>query len=149
VLSDFVEIMGNIFSSVKSFGDNSEFPQVSELVYSIGIVMLILISYPLSKTMATSLSNQKAHSINRKPFFSYIVIPVLLLLLPVAGLMYFPGHPDPVGGVTARLNYWVCNSRLGFSIGATIALSASISGIILFIRYLVLMPTIMRYGKGE
>lgn len=128
-LKSYVDFLSSIFPSVAAFGEYSSFPQVAQLLYSIGILSLPFLALPMKH--AVWVCDLRSTKIIQKISRLKLMISLLLaVIVPIAFLFYFPWEPNHLGGVASRFSAWVCNSKIGFSVGSTIAL---LSSLVLFI----------------
>lgn len=145
ILREIVTRMAIIFPSISAFGEHSSFPQVAQVVYAIGILLLPLIAFPLWQAFPKGFNPEKIDRLRRRPVIAFV--PLIFVVLPVVMLGFFPGEPDAFGGPASRLSAWIYSSRLGFSIGSSIALFGALGAVLLVLNYVRSLPTVFREGR--
>jgi hypothetical protein len=90
-LRGFIDIMAEIFPSISDIGRYSEFPQSSQLVYSIEILSLPFILIYLQTFMKWELN---VDVVLGSPIFCLLLLPLIYLAVPFSIIYLIPGGVD-------------------------------------------------------
>ena len=141
ILQGFVGVMKGIFPPVANFGKYSEFPQVSQLVYSIEIILMSFISIPLYKALELKWDIRNELE---KPIL-FIIRPILFFCGSIIMLLLLPPEPD---FSTRRLRAVsaVYYGKLSFTFITTLLLVGSVGCMLLLIA---LVRDFLRYFQNR
>jgi hypothetical protein len=140
ILRKFVNFMASIFFPVAHYGEYSEFPQVSQLIYSIEIISLPFLTVLIHYLIGSNLPNSNFVKLKNKekvekPFKSLVIGPILAVLLILGPLFCYPGEPTGghlTGTVFLDSLYY---SKLMFSFGTALFISMSALLLYFLIEY--------------
>lgn len=134
ILRKFVNFMADIFPPVNSFGKYSEFPQVSQLIYSMEIPTIPFLTILFYINLKPDSSKINKDKLFEKPI-KYLVI------APIIGLwtMLFPLFSSLKPGGNNHIMIFLTSfyhSRLMYSFGSVLLISGSAFFVYFFIVYL-------------
>lgn len=116
ILNSFVLLMVEVSPSVKMLGEYSKFPQVSQLLYGIGLVSAIILAVPMYKHFKENPKSFTGASRNGLIVF----LSILLILYLIAIIFWFPGAGRIGWSVILR---WVYYSKIAFFLSSALILS--------------------------
>jgi hypothetical protein len=132
-LKSFVNPMSRFFPSVADFGKYSDFPQVSQFIYSLEIISQPLLVIYLNSYMGLELNNDVVWE---RPFLCLIIIPIVFIFVSLSPLFYFPGDPFKRSAPHILTSFYY--SKVMFSFGTTWC----------FLGTSILFIALLAYPKG-
>jgi hypothetical protein len=120
ILRIFVDFMASIFPSIAKYGYYSDFPQVAQLVYSLGIITIPVLSFILYKVF---IKNPIRSKMTRQRLIINLFSAIIILIIAVVvALFLLPSVPHFHGTEISKLLHSVYYSRFWFSIFSTLCL---------------------------
>jgi hypothetical protein len=101
MLKSIVDIMADTFPSVSNFGMYSSMPQISQLVYSLGIIVMPVMAIILNGVIFIE-TPSRLERMKRSPILSMASLVVFMFFLIIISLYLFPG--DPRGIYMVKVN---------------------------------------------
>jgi hypothetical protein len=136
----FVKILADVFPSVGYFDKYSEFPQVSQLIYSFGIISLPIHTIILFHYNDLELDIYKSLE---RPFLFLLIAPSALIGAFICPLFFLPGQPDYRSGLSAFVSEFY-HVKLIFSFGTALFFLGSSASLFAIIGYLKGIPNIFK-----
>jgi hypothetical protein len=133
-LKSFVSVLSELSPSVANFGKYSDFPQIAQLVYSLIIVSIPVLTIPMCRIHRAN--NKMITAWQRSPFYSLIVSSMAPIFFLYATLFYLPG--EPYQSVLWKLRFLssVYHLKLSFSVHSTISLIVDCFSITIFLVFI-------------
>lgn len=138
-----LKILVNYFASyilsIADFGRYSEFPQVSQLVFSIEIITMPFIIIYLHALIKLEID---VDAVLERPIFNLIIAPLILLGIAIIPLFLIPGEIDNrnKNDLIKSLYY----SKFAFSVGMSILILGWSLIILILIEFLKGVPKLFR-----
>lgn len=134
-LSSSVNGLAQWVPSIRRLGQMSEFPEVSQLVYSVELICVPLIVFWMLRSFDFSVNKMPSsrwRSLVAAPFF---------LAMTLGVLIYFPGSPDGEAP-SSRVSKVLLESKLGFAFWSVVLVYALSIFIVLAYAWVKAIPEI-------